>query len=92
MTPALRQFLTDYLAWAEADAPDDRFNRWHGLCVNAERESRDLLCELNALFCGEVHPFGGIHMYWAESEGRTIHRNPDRLAWIRAKLAQEVAA
>jgi hypothetical protein len=92
ITPALRAYLTDWLAWAEAGAPEhDEFRPRFGLCTNARRRHRasaDLRNALVADFGDEAnHPFGGLVRYMSEAEAH--HTNPLRLAWVRAKLAEK---
>lgn len=86
MTPALRQFLSDWLAWAEAGAPEHEvFVRFGGLCVAAPDDTRD---ELYDLF-NDPYPFGGSKDYWERAEHCTQHENPARLAWVRQQLGVE---
>lgn len=92
MSPLLRAFLSDWLAWAEAGAPDDdRLARHWGLCGNAikngVRRHLERLLETdfpdNASF-----PFGGSTVYHRDAYRREHHLNEERLAWVRAKLAE----
>jgi len=99
MTPALRQFLTDWLAWAEAGAPEHPvFRRKSGLCMLAqifweEQPNSELVDDLQdaleASF-GETHyPFGGAHEFHIRMLDHTQHENPARLAWVRQQLGVE---
>lgn len=98
MSEQMKQFLTEWLAWAEADAPvHPVFKAHRGLCSNLYQWSCDnpdisvskfayLGCELTELFNSEVYPFGKDD-YMRDYKSRTQHRNGKRLAWVREQLA-----
>jgi len=90
MTPALRQFLADWLAWAEAGAPEHPvFHRRGGLCVLASRVSYYLNSELEDVFDEIFYPFGGYEEYHRRRIDETQHENPARRAWVRQQLGVE---
>ena len=78
MSPALRQFLADWLAWAEAGAPEHpAFQSNSGLLWNGYLHGGfDLMVEAARLDDG-TYPFG---------EDRF---SPARLAWVRHQLGVE---
>lgn len=94
INPELERFLTDWLDWAEAGAPNGNphdFCDVAGLCSNCRWYFEGGMLspawrELEALFdCG--YPFGGHDEYYS---GRPHHTNPQRLAWVRAVLAAQL--
>ena len=92
-SPELLAFYREWLAWAESGAPDLRpFDRDTGLCCNAsvfdDEACIDLLIQLSEAFLRSYdHPFGGPEQYYAERNSGTMHLNPERLAWVRARIA-----
>lgn len=92
ITPALRAYLTDWLAWAEAGAPEHaEFSPHCGLCTNAPDDAAyDLRDVLVADFGDDDTPFSTPDRpYWLDANNGTHHTNPRRLAWVRAKLAEK---
>lgn len=101
ITPALRAYLTDWLAWAEAGAPEHAgFSPHRGLCDDAPS---DVVCDLRealeADFGALAVPFATCtpfdtpdREYWRDSAAGTHHTNPLRLAWVRAQLAKPTGA
>lgn len=92
MKPELTKFLTDWLAWAEADDPRDHsFSGAIGLCSQCPEE---YYTEFEALlaryFEGDVTPFNGKadHGYDVETIEAKTHRNPYRLVWVRHVLGE----
>ena len=97
MTPELRQFLTEWLQWAEDGAPEHpSFDAKFGLCHNAEyfgaltssRLSIDLEDEIFHLLGGRgssPYPFG-VEEYHQARIRSTQHLNPKRLTWVREQL------
>lgn len=93
MSPQLKQFLSDWLAWAEGGAPEgEPFNRAFGLCRSSRHYG--VTEELTALFraqgLNDAIPFGPD--YWDRSWPGTQHLCPKRLAWVRKQLAREALA
>jgi len=94
MTPELRKALSDWLKWAENGAPDNEcFYRGFGLCVAvAFTGGMPLGEELEAIFAaqglGRSHPFGK-KAYNEGFDNKTMHLDPNRLAWVRAQLEGE---
>ena len=93
MSPELRQFLTDWLAWAEAGAPPlQPFSRRSGLCSATHMASGGsaLQQELQALllryFGPTDFPFGGEARYHRDASFGTQHENMLRVQWVRAVL------
>jgi hypothetical protein len=91
MTPALRQFLADWLAWAEAGAPEHPvFVRGRGLCGCAFNYGGYMLRhEVRKALDFVTYPFGGGNEFHIRMEDRTQHENPARLAWVRHQLGVE---
>ncbi|MDI9686588.1 hypothetical protein [Burkholderia cenocepacia] len=95
MSKLMREFLSAYLEWVEAGAPQsDPFERELGLCSNADRYPGvvaigELDHELGQLFArsglNEVYPFGEAR-YWEDFAAEAQHLNEQRLAWIREQL------
>ena len=91
MTPALRQFLADWLAWAEAGAPKHPvFTRHWGLCGCAfHYGGHRLRHEVRKALSFVSYPFGGENEFNIRIKDRTQHLNPARLAWVRQQLGME---
>lgn len=87
----LREFLTDWLEWAEAGGQGPEFQQRCGLCTNAVlRGGRALQDDLRAAFAAnglntEI-PFAN---YWTDSLRCTFHLNKQRLAWVRKTLESD---
>lgn len=100
MSPQLKQFLAEWLAWAEGGAPDHpAFQRWCGLCNNltewhflGDRASREPYAgpELKRLLALEFentgYPFGGGARYLRDMTRNEAHRNVARRKWVRKQL------
>lgn len=92
-SPDLLAFYKAWLAWAEKDAPHlNVFSQSHGLCSNL-----DLFCEhsgpideMNVQFTSagldNFHPFG-YYDYVHHRICATMHLDPNRLAWVKARIA-----
>lgn len=91
MTPALRQFLSDWLAWAEAGAPEHPvFTRFWGLCFCAHKYGGvPLGIEIEIMSGPKRFPFGGPKDFQRRMDEGTQHLNPARLAWVRQQLGVE---
>jgi len=99
----LKQYLVEWLEWAEADAPNhDLFTRRVGLCSNLvfwsaslDGEIRYALeKELDRMFAVDgldvCHPFG-FDEYVGARRLENQHLDPKRLSWVRSKVAQHEA-
>lgn len=90
MSEQMREFLTEWLAWALADAPvHPAFVAHKGLCGNLYQWScydNDLSDELEELLNGVVYPFGESD-YNLDRKFQTQHHNAKRLAWVLEQLA-----
>jgi len=104
MSDLLRQYLAEWLEWAEGTFGSMVFEECAGLCSNfrwymrargIEIEVANL--ELKGLekafredgLLGE-YPFGGKETYAREYVVRSAHLNPARLAWVRSKVGRAV--
>lgn len=102
----LLPFLTEWLAWAEADAPEHPlFWPWVGLCGNCDSwdegehyhdhdsfyPTTKALERALARFDSPSYPFGGYEAYNADRYVSGHHRNPQRLRWVRRKIARLTA-
>lgn len=93
MTPARKavlSYLREWLDWVEAGAVDGRFRRWIGLCGNAPNIT--VMGDLQAMLREEFgnkwkYPFGTLD-FDRRADDETMHECPQRLAWVRAKLAE----
>ena len=95
MSEELREFLREWLSWAEAGAPKDERFCGGGLCPNAvswARAKNDkeivALKELSDLLEAEFPtsyalPFDGTLSNYVNSD---CTKNPRRLAWVKEKL------
>lgn len=99
MSPELSKFLADWYQWATTGAPEgctkEGFSRYFGLCHHAYRRSYKLADELGRCLAKEFGetsdtPFNHTIEYWQESDEGLMHINPNRLAWVRRKLAAEL--
>lgn len=92
MTPDLKTFLTDWLAWTERGAPEgDPYTRRYGLCHNAKvfdsRTRVSMWGLLDTQFDEDAATFPfGEDAYRAARTAKTQHLDPNRLAWVRAQL------
>jgi len=93
ISPELRAFLADWLAWVERGAPNDApYWRDDGLCDSAYRQfgdtpSVDLELLLRDLFPSSYpYPFGGREGFISEFQSETMHQNPERIAWVQMML------
>jgi len=94
LSEGLKRFLSEWLAWAEADAPPHPiFKSSLGLCTNvmnwaecqADEHDWNAYRELKQVFHGELFPFGEAR-YERDMRLGIQHRNEARLAWVREKL------
>lgn len=107
MSENLQRFLAEWLEWVEDGAPKKgMLRRYQGLCSNFSRwlhaRSADWdeidreIDQFKNLFAedglDEEYPFGGCSKYCAEAEKETMHKNPERLAWVRSKVEQFATA
>ncbi len=85
-------FLREWLAWAEAGAPEGgRFFRYDGLCNSFDRWPGSGEYDLSDWFVGvdcTSYPFGGTAAYKRDFDNDTMHLNPLRLAWVRETIAK----
>ena len=89
LSKELRAFLTEWLAWADAGAPEHpTFWDGAGLCSNLRWFTDDYATrlELSALFDGDITPFG--HESYFGTYRRRQSKDPKRLAWVRGVLAE----
>lgn len=81
----LKDFLQDWLNWAEGRESRFEYEPYEGLCCSSHAYS-DLLClELDILFDQETLPFGESE-YRRRFDDDTQHQDPNRLAWVKAAL------
>lgn len=103
MSPELHQFLADWHEWATSGAPcagyrgtKEGFSRSFGLCFHAKKRGTCLYYELEDLLVADFGdradtPFDDGQLdYFFEGERGTMHLNPNRLAWVRKKLSEEL--
>lgn len=101
MSEQLRAFFKAYLEWAETGASEEQcvLYKCAGLCSNltwylnhnypddwagtsrAEKQLADLFAEGGL---DSDYPFGSS--YWKESNTKSHHLNPKRIAWVRKQL------
>lgn len=98
MSKDLKKFLQEWLEWAEGRSNKAEFSACVGLCHNYYCWSRDKKLPSLSYRKQEVidllikdgldkyHPFGGFTTYDQEKETYTVHKNPERLAWVRKQL------
>lgn len=99
ITPHLKQFLTEWLAWVDNGAVEqDPFERGVGLCGSLDRWVRrvfpdnndlqqEVYDELQELLFGD-YPFGGKELYSREAMHNEMHTNELRLAWVRRMIGE----
>lgn len=95
MSPNLRQFYRDYLAWVESGERSDVFTSNFGLCWNLnlwgrrrglstlDREElpRELTLQFVAAGLPGDHPFNSSSLEYDAEPNKTL--NPKRIAWVR---------
>lgn len=107
MSDLLKSFLSAWLDWVEAGACEAQpFQRGHGLCANFDSwldesctdhdvidgEIADLLELFASEGLSEAYPFDSRDSYISAHERREQHLNEARIAWVRSKVKQHVAA
>lgn len=101
MSDDLKAFLAAWLTWAEGEAQElTPFTRKYGLCSNvcyycevmfpgdylrAERLEYALAKLLKITTGDTMYPFGKVQ-YATNVDSLTQHKDPQRLAWVRAQL------
>jgi hypothetical protein len=95
MSDDLIAFLKAWHDWATNGAPNGKpFFRCVGLCSNVEEFFDEgpvvgkVEREIEGIFSGEEFPFGGPVAYEDRRVKESQHKNPERLAWVRAKLVE----
>lgn len=95
MSPEMKRFLTEWLEWAEGESPEDtdHFRTISGLCFCARCYGGPVLEEeLDGLFEAQsmcaAYPFGK-EAYRCALDEDAIHKDPNRLAWVRKQLGRE---
>lgn len=98
MSEELLEFLKEWLEWAESPMADlgrgGKFFNSTGLCYNCPPLVNDELRNLlESDFGLSSYPFNNrcAEDYDREASSKTIHKNPERLAWVRGKLGVENA-
>lgn len=100
MSPKLKQFLTEWLQWADAGGKrhkNSAFSPFTGLCYCASQWGGPWLEEeLQSILWKEfpdsgIHPasscpFGGVETYDRDVARHTMHLNPLRVNWVRSKV------
>lgn len=105
----LLEFYREYLEWALEDGVDNvNFQGNCGLCgiltywksltyddINDNLDLKDIMCKrfTDAGLC-PAYPFSSEDVYYMECATWTIHKNADRLNWIRndiKALEKEIA-
>ena len=85
----LKEFLQDWLNWAEGRESKHGYIDGIGLCSSAHRFSDDqsinLHDEISILFDYNDFPFGEREYFDRAYDG-TQHQDPNRLAWVKAAL------
>lgn len=81
----LKEFLKDWLDWAEGKDYRYPHNIRSGLCLDVSTVDSSLKYELTNLFEFEVWPFGKTEYCNCARQGAQ-HKDPNRLAWVRAAL------
>lgn len=89
---ALRDFLADWLAWAEAGGEEfspagHGYRKYWGLCSNAEEFWEGVEDQLDDRLDDEPYPFG-FEEYEAGRWSQTQHQCPKRLAWVRKTIEE----
>lgn len=103
MSESLKEFLSAWIQWVDAGAPNrNPFERNLGLCVNfeyyleeigvtegdADGEVYGLTDVFGADRLNRAYPFGGGELFYEESGADAMHLNEQRIAWVRSKVAQ----
>ena len=102
MRQILREFLTEWLKWAETEAPVHipPFNPRLGLCASyavwmhtkkfSEHNMRRLFVELSNMLKSQfenfAYPFGGKERFYKDESHGVMHMNHMRLAWTRQTI------
>lgn len=81
----LKEFLQDWLNWAEGRESRSGYEPYEGLCCASQYYSDLLSVELDELFDGDEYPFGRNN-YIRRFNLDTQHQDPNRLAWVKAAL------
>lgn len=82
----LKEFLQDWLNWAEGRQSKVYYNAGCGLCSSLFRYGGNVKYEeLDSLFNYKPDPFG-VSNYFIRQRLLTQHQDPNRLAWVKAAL------
>lgn len=90
---ALQDFYIAYGVWLDRGAPDgEPFWRNEGLCDNwigqgIHKSGRALAMQFAQAGRDRHYPFGGAGVFDDEEWLETMHLNPIRIAWVRARIA-----
>lgn len=95
MTKELYEFLVAWLLWAETNGTpfrshDYTFSPRYGLCWNVpDRAMVALTAMIEREFPSNTSfPFGDFIVYAEDRNTERQHKNPLRLAWVRAKIKE----
>jgi hypothetical protein len=94
MSELMRKFLTAYIEWVDAGAPEDGpFSRSSGLCDNTyglPGGGKDVRNELREMFESDglatSYPFGEAE-FNRDCDHDEQHLHQPRIDWIKSKLA-----
>lgn len=83
----LKEFLQDWLNWAEGRESRFEYEPHYGLCSASIVYDKHLviMCKLDEMFNDDAYPFGGDE-YRRRKRFATQHQDPNRLAWVKAAL------
>lgn len=90
----LYKFYCEWLEWAESGGKSHPiFVQWCGLCHNLskyswfnEKLSQELKKEFKSKHLSTAYPFGK-RMYMKQAAEESLHTDPNRLAWVRERIA-----
>lgn len=94
-------FLKEWLDWAENDEHEGyKFSKRYGLCANFEEYIDDmhqdvsedtterLLDVFGEIIGEEAYPFGGIVTYLREGDRKEMHKNQERLYFVKDTICK----
>jgi len=86
----LYDFYVDWLAWAEGNSSKKKYGKYCGLCHNTTADNEyEMSHQFKSAGLDVAYPFGEIE-YDERCEYRTQHLDTNRLAWVRARIADGV--
>lgn len=88
---ALYDFYVDWLAWAEGGSSKNIYSRRRGLCLSVPwNEETEMVKQFRSAGLCAGYPFCSQNEFFMRRDSATMHLDKNRLAWVRARIADGV--